>query len=115
MNLLTDNIKEFQDKLGFENKIEYEDEKVNTYYNNWRFLYEYQKELSEIADISVDSILYSEYYWSARFVQEYHNRYGKDAGFDQRHFKLIEKIEHTLGSVDVLLLEKLEYDRISEP
>lgn len=33
---------------------------------------------------------------------------------DQYYFKLIEKIEHTLGNVDISLLEKLENDDISD-
>lgn len=114
MNLLIQNIKRIQYELRFKKQIKYEDEKINDAYNNWKFLFEYSSVILKKYKINLEYVLYSEYYWCARFTQEYYKKYGVDSGMDQYYFKLIEKIEHTLGNVDISLLEKLENDDISD-
>ena len=42
------------------------------------------------------------------FIKAYSKKYGQDCGLEQFHFKLTDRIEHTLGNVDIILLEKIE-------
>ncbi len=108
MKLLINDIESIRNFLGFTEISEYSDKQVNRFYNNYVFLYEYYNIILSQTDISPKCILYSEYYWGAMFINAYSKKYGRDCGFEQFHFKLIDRIEHTLGNVDIILLEKIE-------
>ncbi len=108
MKLLINNIESIKHLSGFAEIHEYSDKHINRLYNNYIFLYEYHNTILSLNDISQKCILYSEYYWGAMFINAYRKKYDKDSGLEQFHFKLIERIEHTLGNVDIILLEKIE-------
>ncbi|MDE5556369.1 MAG: hypothetical protein K2J32_01565, partial [Ruminococcus sp.] len=76
-------------------------------YNNWLFLDRFYDIIKKT--ISSEIILYSEYYWATLFINAYYKKYNTDySGFEQCHFKIIDRIEHTLGNVDIALLERIE-------
>lgn len=106
MKLLTD--AEIKSMSGFSEVIEYNDIYLNSIYSNYVFL---DKNYDNIirTGISPETVLYSEYYWGALFIRTYRKKYNKDSGCEQCHFKLIDRIEHTvIGDVDIELLEKIE-------
>lgn len=90
---------------GFREVPEYDDKYINGIYNNVLFLDGFHDNI-----ISPEIILYSEYWWVTLFISEHNKKYGRDCGWEQFQFKLIERIEYTLGSVDIELLEKIEKD-----
>lgn len=108
MKLLINDIENIKHLSGFAEISEYSDKQINRLYNNYIFLYEYHNIILRLHDISQKCILYSEYYWGAMFINAYRKKYGTDTGFEQFHFKLTDRIEHTLGNVDITLLEKIE-------
>ena len=59
-------------------------------------------------------ILYSLYYWGHRFIERSNAISLSDAGFEQWHFSLIEKIESSCGAVDFTLLEKIDKNEALE-
>ncbi|MDE6780642.1 MAG: hypothetical protein K2J40_04185 [Ruminococcus sp.] len=105
MNLLTD--AEIKSMSGFKEAAKYNDKYINSVYSNYVFLYENYDNIIRNG-ISPETVLYSEYYWGALFISAYRKKYGEDAGFEQFHFKLIDRIEYTIGSVDIALLEKID-------
>ena len=108
MKLLIKDIENIKNLSGFSEISEYKDKQINRLYNNHIFLYEYYNIILSRTNISPKCILYSEYYWGAMFIKAYTKKYGQDCGLEQFHFKLIDRIEHTLGDVDIILLEKIE-------
>lgn len=104
MKLLSENqIKSFS---GFREILEYDDKYINSLYSNYVFLYENYDNICNTE--SPETVLYSEYYWGALFIKAYQKKYNKLSGCEQFHFKLIDRIEHTLGNVDIDLLENIE-------
>ena len=91
----------------FKEITEYDDKYINSIYNNWVFLDRFYDTMKKT--ISPEIILYSEYYWITLFINAYYKKYHTNySGFEQFQFKLIERIEHTLESVDIALLERIE-------
>lgn len=87
MNLIIENIQEIQTECKYSKCLMYDNETINCLYNNWKFLSENGQNIKNTCNVDIISILYSEYYWSARFTENYRKKYGYDAGFEQNHFK----------------------------
>lgn len=105
MKLLSGNeIKSFP---AFMEIHEYSDQDINDIYNNYVFLYENYDFLCK-SGLSPETVLYSEYYWGELFIQAYQKKYNTNSGYEQFHFKLIDRIEHTTGNVNIPLLESIE-------
>ncbi len=105
MKLLSDN--EIKTMSVFKEINEYDNKYINSIYNNFVFLDENYDFLCK-SGISPETVLYSEYYWGALFIKAYKKEYNKISGCEQFHFKLIDRIEHTTGNVDINLLERIE-------
>lgn len=98
--------KEIKALSGFREIHEYDDRYINNLCSNYIFLYENYDNICQTE--SPETVLYSEYYWGALFIKAYQKKYNRNAGYEQMHFKLIERIEYTLGKVDIALLESIE-------
>lgn len=118
MQLLIHNIEELKNSFHYVNdqhttySIIYEDEPLNTYYNNCVFLDYYKEQITNQTNIATEVILYSLYYWQHQFLKRANELSYFDAGFEQWHFKTIDQIEIHCGQVDISLLEKIENYKI---
>ena len=90
----------------------YDDEILKLYYRHCKFLSDYQTQIINESGITMKEILYSLYYWGHRFIERSNAISLSDAGFEQWHFSLIEKIESSCGTVDFTLLEKIDKNEV---
>ena len=90
----------------------YDDEILKLYYRHCKFLSDYQTQIINESGITMKEILYSLYYWGHRFIERSNAISLSDAGFEQWHFSLIEKIESSCGAVDFTLLEKIDKNEV---
>lgn len=98
--------KEIEALLGFRKINGYDDRYINSLHSNYIFPYLNYDNIFQTE--SPETILYSEYYWGTLFIKAYRKKYNKNSGYEQMHFKLIERIEYTLGEVNIALLESIE-------
>lgn len=108
MEIIKDNIDEVLVEAGYEYIEKYPDSQLNSFYNYWYFLDEYEKELYTTKNISLDVILYSKYYWLSRLADQFHEVYGFDAGVEQQQFKIMEELDQRIDNVDWNFVEKLK-------
>ena len=102
MRIVTD-IRPLMEKMEY-NCIFYDkDEQLNFMFNCYRFL-----EMQALASHeTLETILYSKYYWYDKYKNRYQKLYGKDAGVEQQQFMLLEEIEDKIGTVDCETVEKI--------
>ena len=119
MQLLIQNIEELKKSFHYVNVhdtvfdiIIYEDELLNTYFNNCVFLDDYKERITNQTNITTEDILYSLYYWGHQFLERANELSHIDVGFEQWHFKIIEQIESCCEEIDFSLLEKIENNKI---
>ena len=90
----------------------YDDEILKLYYRHCKFLSDYQAQIINESGLTKKEILYSLYYWGHRFIERSNAISLSDAGFEQWHFSLIEKIESSCSAVDFTLLEKIDKNEV---
>lgn len=90
-------------------KEKYPDKQLNCFYNYWCFLNEHEQLIKVTKNISLETILYSKYYWYSCLVDRFHEVYGSDAGIDQQQFMIVEEIDQRLENVDWNFVERLHH------
>lgn len=108
MKIIKDNIEKMLEETGYVHIEKYQDSCLNSAYNNWNFLDTYEEVLKSEKNISLETILYSKYYWFLSLADRFYELYGSDAGIEQQKFKLIEEMDQRLDGVDWKLVEKLD-------
>lgn len=99
-------------KTHFPLKNKYRDASLNKLLNYWLFLDEQGTSIQKLTGESIENVLYSKYYWSARYKDLYLKLYGEDAGLEQYQHKILEELDYTLnGGIDWELIQTLEQDR----
>lgn len=63
---------------------------------------EHEAELKVAKDITLETILYSKYYWFSRLADRFHVVFGFDAGIDQQQFMIVKEIEQRLDNVQTI-------------
>ena len=76
--------------------------------NYWYFFDEKEKEIQELLGVSLESILYSKYYWCTQYKNRYNELYGKDVGIDQQQYKIIEEMTQRINDVDWSFIQMIE-------
>ena len=110
---LIQNITQLEAKYQFQtDDSAYDDEILKLLYRHCKFLSDYQTQIINESGITKKEILYSLYYWGHRFIERSNAISLSDAGFEQWHFSLIEKIESSYGAVDFTLLEKIDKNEV---
>ena len=92
-------------------KEKYPDNPLNSFYNYWYFLNEYEEELIETQNASLEAILYSKYYWFSRLTDRFYEVYGFDAGIDQQQSMIIDEMDQRLDHVDWDFVETLHHGK----
>ncbi len=92
-------------------KEKYSDNQLNYFYNNWYFLNKHEEKLKDTKGLSLETILYSKYYWFSRFTDRFHVVYGFDAGVEQQQFMIVEEIDQKLENVDWNFVESLHHGK----
>ena len=96
MNLIKSEIESLIAKAGYLYKDRYDDECLNELYNYWCFFEENEKDILELANSTLDIVLYSKYYWSLRFMDRFKELCYFDAGLEQCQDKILEEMEHRI-------------------
>ena len=115
MEIIRNNIDEIIDKLGYTYKKEDSNTQLNIFLTYWHFFDEKEKDIQEFLRISLETILYSKYYWCTLYKKRYHELYGEDTGIDQQQYKIIEDMTQRLNDVDwnlIQMIEELECSKI---
>lgn len=86
----------------------YSDSQLNSYFNYWNVFAEKEKEIQELKGLSLETILYSKYYWCTQFKDRYNKIYGRDVGIEQQQYKIIEEIEQKQISINWHLLQMID-------
>lgn len=110
MEIIRDDINEIAIKTGYKFIQRYTDEQLNFSFNYWNVLIE--KEFQQSEDISLETILYSKYYWCTQFKNRFSIMYGKDAGIEQQQYKIIEEIEQRVTNIDWHLIQFIDEGKI---
>lgn len=80
-------LKETMDRLfqqtSYTGQKKYDDTELNRLFNYWLFLEENAMLVQKLTGETLKTVLYSRYYWSSRFIENYMNLYGMDAGLEQ--------------------------------
>ena len=111
MEIIKDNIENVLIASNYVFKEKYPDNPLNSFYNYWNFLNEYEEELIDAQNASLESILYSKYYWFSRLTDRFHEIYGFDAGIDQQQSMIIDEMDQRLDHVDWDFVEILHHGK----
>ena len=94
--------------LRIRNETVKSDKQLNILLNYWYFFDEKEKEIQELLGVSLESILYSKYYWCTQYKNRYNELYGKDVGIDQQQYKIIEEMTQRINDVDWSFIQMIE-------
>lgn len=107
MKIIKDNMEELLTKIEYTYKEEFEDEQTNTLLNYWMLFHEKEKEIQDLIKVSLETILYSKYYWCTQFKKRFNGLYGRDVGIEQQQYKIIEDMDQRIVTIDWSLLEMM--------
>lgn len=108
MEIIKSKIEEIIAKTGYVCKEKYSDGQMNTLLSYWIFFDEKEKEIKDLLGVSLETILYSKYYWCTKFKKRYNMLYGKDVGIDQQQYKIIEEMTQRINDVNWSLIQMIE-------
>lgn len=108
MKIIKNSITELSVMVDYDLKREYSDGELNSLYNNWCLFDEKEQEIQNAVEVTLETVLYSKYYWCSQYIGRFNELYGDNAGLDQQQYKIIEEIEQKTGSVDWELIRMVE-------
>lgn len=113
MEIIKSKVEEIMVKVGYSYKEEYSDKQLNILLNGWYLFDEKEKEIQEILEVSLETILYSKYYWCTQYKNRFNELYGKDVGIDQQQYKIIEEMMQRINDVDWSFIQMIEEGKIT--
>lgn len=108
MEIIKNKVEEIIVKSGYTYIEKYSDKQLNTLLNYWYIFDDKEKEVQELLGVSVETILYSKYYWCTQCKNRFNELYGKDVGIDQQQYKIIEEMTQRINDVDWSLIQMIE-------
>lgn len=113
MKVLKENMKELLAKAKYIKRKEYEDKDLNDFFNYWIFLEEKEEIIQYLANESIETILYSKYYWSSRYKERYMELFGSDVSVEQQQYKILEELDQRInGDVDWNIIKLIEENNV---
>lgn len=106
--MITYNIQDLLIKTNYIIRNLYSDSQMNSFYNYWCLFEEKEIEIQELIGISLETILYSKYYWCTQYINRYNVLYGKDIGIEQQQYKIIEEMDQRMNEIDWELIQRIE-------
>ena len=103
MRIVTD-IRPLMEKMEYTCIFYDKDEQLNFMFNCYHLL----GNTALTSHETLETILYSKYYWYNKYKNRYQKLHGEDAGVEQQQFMLLEEIEDKIGTVDRKTIEKIE-------
>lgn len=108
MEIIKNKVEEILVRLEYTYKEEHSDKQLNALLNYWHFFDDKEMEIQKSLGVSIETILYSKYYWCTQYKNSFNEQYGKDAGIDQQQYKIIEEISQRTNNVDWNLIQIIE-------
>ena len=71
MKILKENMEELILKVSYSRKSEYEDKELNDFFNYWLVFEEKEDDILCLKNESIDTILYTKYYWCTKYKKRY--------------------------------------------
>lgn len=106
MEIIKSKVEELVVRTGFVCKEHYPDEQINTLLSYW-ILFD-EKEIKDLLGVSLETILYSKYYWCTKFKKRFSLLYGKEVGIDQQQYKIIEEMTQRINDINWSLIQVIE-------
>lgn len=108
MKIIKNEVEEIIVKLRYVYKKEHTDKRLNILLNYWCLFDEKEREIQELIEVSLETILCSKYYWCTQYKNRYNELYGKDIGIDQQQYKIIEEMAQRIKSVDWGVIQMID-------
>lgn len=108
MEIVKYNIEKIMAEIEYKYIQKYSDNQLNSFFNYWNVFDEKEKEIQELKRLSLETILYSKYYWCTQYKNRYNEIYGRDVGIEQQQYKIIEEIEQKQISINWQLLQMID-------
>lgn len=113
MILLKETMENLLHGISYPLKSKYEDAELNRLLNYWLVLDENSDMIQELTGEGSETILYSKYYWSSRYIDRYTELYGTDAGLEQMRHKILDQMDSDF-EINWEMIQKLEEDNYRE-
>lgn len=108
MKILKNNVDALISKVKYTFEKVYDDQEMNTLFNLWRLFDTRETEIRDVTGETVETVLYSKYYWCTKYKNLYNRMFGGDVGLDQQQYRIIEEINRRVDSVDWELIQMIE-------
>ena len=93
MILLKETMENLLQGISYPLKNKYADTELNNFLNYWLVLDENSDMIQKLTGEGLETILYSKYYWSSRYIDRYTELYGMDAGLEQMRHKILDEMD----------------------
>lgn len=111
MILLKETMENLLQQTNYPMKNKYDDAESNRLLNYWLLLDKRESLIQDLTWESLETVLYSKYYWSSRLIDRYTSLYGSDAGMEQCRYKILDEMDREFhGAIDWEVVERLEKD-----
>lgn len=113
MKVLKENMEELLTKAKYLKRKEYEDKELNNFFNYLILFEQKEKMIQSLTNESIETILYSKYYWSLRYKERYMELYGPEASVEQQQYKILEELDQRInGDIDWNIIKLIEEDNV---
>lgn len=112
MKILKNNINDLIAKAKYTFEKVYDDQEINTLFNVWHFFDTREIEIQNLTGETIETVLYSKYYWCTKYKNMYNRMFGGDVGLDQQQYRIIEEINRRVDAVDWELIQMIEEEHI---
>ncbi|MBR6771226.1 MAG: hypothetical protein IKM28_08350 [Lachnospiraceae bacterium] len=113
MKVLKEKMKELLTKAQYIKRKKYEDKDLNDFLNYWNFFEEREEIIQGLTNESIQTILYSKYYWCSRYKERYMELFGLDASVEQQQYKILEELDQRInGDVDWNIIKLIEENNV---